>query len=56
MSKSINIDPIAVFTLNNTRKAGNTKMGNKKKREKKRKKKTKKWSKSIKPFSGIHAG
>ena len=44
MSKSINRDPIAVFTLNNMGKAGNTKIGNDKnikKREKKNKKKEK---------------
>ena len=64
MSKSINRDPIAVFTLNNMGKVGNTKMENKKKREKRKEKKKnagrtpmlQKWSMSIKSFGGIHAG
>ena len=38
MSKSINRDPMAVFTLSNAKKAGNTEMGNEKKERKKREK------------------
>ena len=39
MSKSINRDPIMVFTLSNMRNAKNNKMRNEKKRKKKKKRK-----------------
>ena len=42
MSKSINKDLIAVFTLNNMGKAGNIKIGNNKKRKKEEKKRREK--------------
>ena len=51
MSKSINKNPMAVFTLSNARKAGNTEMGNKKKREKKEREEQKKEKKKYKAYS-----